>query len=186
MKFLNSLSTFLPWMAYGILSSVFPPLAFPVAAIAFLFSYANLKKGFILEWGSLLFFIILAFNYYVFKNQWLFQHISIFTSFFFVSTAGISLLIRRPFTLQYAKLEVDQKFWNNPLFFRVNQIMTGALGIIFFGTALVNLYRYTHPGVLNGWAIWFIVSLAQIIFIRKFPKWYTKRHLQKTKTESIT
>jgi hypothetical protein len=178
MKWITALGSFLPWIIYSILSSAYPPAAVPVGLILFLFNSKQLMKGFILEWGSLLFFITLALNHYVLKNMWLFQHMSICISCFFVLVAGISLLIHRPFTLQYAKLEADQNLWDNPLFLRVNHIMTGVLGSIFLGMLLVNIYRFTHPGVLNGWFIWFIVSLAQITFIKQFPKWYRKKHLK--------
>jgi hypothetical protein len=186
MKFLNSLSTFLPWISYGILSSIYPPLALPAGMIGFLFSYPNLRKKIILEWGSLLFFIALALNYYIFQNQWLFQHFSLLMSFFFAATAGISLLIGRPFTMQYAKLQVDPKFWNNPLFLRINLIMTGALGGLFLGTALVNVYRYYHPAVLNSWLIWSISSIAQIMFIKRFPGWYTQKHRKRVSYENYS
>jgi len=172
------LITFLPWMAYGILSSVLPQLALPIALICFLFSYRNFRNGFILEWGSFLIFITLFINFYVFKNQWLFQHLSILISFFFVAIAAISILIRSPFTMQYAKLEVDRKFWNSPFFLRVNQIMTAILGMIFLSTALINLYRFYRPGILNGWFIWPISTLAQLLVIHQFPKWYRKRYLR--------
>jgi hypothetical protein len=103
-----------------------------------------------------------------------------------VATAGISLLIRRPFTMQYAKLQVDPKFWNSPFFLRINLIMTGVLGALFLGMALVNLYRLYHPGILNSWLIWTISSIAQIMFIKRFPGWYTQKYRKRVSNENYS
>jgi len=179
MKWIKNLGTFLPWLIFGISSSIFPQFAMAAGMITFLFSYSKLIKGFVLEWISFLFFGAATINLYIFKNSWIIQHVSILMSLVFVAVAGISLLIRRPFTLQYAKLQSDQQAWNHPIFYRVNQIMTGVFGIIFLCTALVNIYRYFHPGVLNGWIVWIIAISIKIAFVQNFPKWYTKRNLSR-------
>lgn len=185
MKFLKTLSILLPWLIYAAASSIFPSYAMMVGLISCLFSYSKLRKGFILEWGSLLLFFAGIISHVV-GTQWLIQHLSILMSLFFIAAAGISLLIGRPFTMQYAKLEMDQKVWNHPLFLRINQIMTGIFGIIFLGVALVNLYRYFHPGILNGWIVWSIAILVKIALINKFPNWYKKRYLQKMSDENYS
>jgi hypothetical protein len=34
----------------------------------------------------------------------------------------LSLVIRRPFTLQYAEEQIPEQYWNTPLFIRTNQL----------------------------------------------------------------
>jgi hypothetical protein len=98
------------------------------------------------------------------------------SSFFFAAIAAVSLLIHRPFTLQYARLEVEKNWWDSPYFFRANQIMTGVLGIIFLVMGLTIVYQtYSHSS-WNPWIIWGIGFAFQFIFILTFPKWYKKRH----------
>jgi hypothetical protein len=172
-------TTFLPWLIYGIVSSIFPDYAMVVGLISSLFSYSNLKKGCILEWASLLFFFIGTLNDLVIGSSWLSEHFALILSLFLLALAGISLTIGQPFTLQYAKLETDPMFWDHPLFLRINQIMTGGFGIIFLGLFLVSLYQYFHPGILNGWLIWPVAMLLKIVFIKRFPKWYKARYLLK-------
>jgi hypothetical protein len=180
MRIINLFTSFLPWVALSVLASLYPPLAIPAGLIFSLFNYPKLLKGFILDWATLLFFAAVFIDYQIFKDRWLVQHMSTIATFYFVAISGISLLIHQPFTLQYAKLEVEKKLWNSPVFFRVNQIMTGVLGIIFLFMALANLYRtYFNPS-LNQWIIWGAGIAAQILFIDRFPKWYRKRfHHQK-------
>lgn len=184
MLVLSKLGTFLPWIISGVISAVFPTYAMIVGLICSLFPAAKLKKGFLLEWGSVLFFFIGTINAHIVGNSWLIQHFSFCMSLFFVAAAGISLLIGRPFTLQYAKLETDSKVWDHPLFLRINQIMTGGFGIIFLGVFLVNLYRYFHPGILNGWLVWIIAILLKIVFVNRFPNWYKTRYLLKESDEN--
>jgi len=186
MKLLNLFTSLLPWIAFSILFSLYPSLALPAAIVlSLLFCYPKLRKGFILEWGSLLFFISLFIDYQIFKNLWLIRHISIFISFFFVAVSFISLLIKRPFTLQYAKLEVDKKLWGSPYFLRANQIMTAVLGFIFLFMGLANLYRTYFGSGPNRWIVWGIGLAIQIIFLDRFPKWYRKKHFKKEKKTLI-
>lgn len=181
---LRGLGTFLPWIASGVISEIFPTYAMIIGLICSFFSVSKLKQGFLLEWGAVLFFFIGIVNTHIIGNSWLIQHFSLLMSLFFVAAAGISLLIGRPFTMQYAKLETDSKVWDHPLFLRTNQIMTGGFGIIFLGVFFVNLYRYFYPGILNGWLVWIIAILLKIVFVNRFPNWYKTRCLLKESDEN--
>jgi len=45
--------------------------------------------------------------------------------------AGVSLLVRRPFTLEYAKQSVSESVWATPQFYRINQIITMVFFLVF-------------------------------------------------------
>ena len=176
-KKLNLFTSFLPWISFSVLSAIYPLWSLPSAILLSLCSINKLMNGFVLDWGSLIFFIVVFIDVQVFHNLWLIHHMSIIVSFFFVAIAGFSLLINKPFTLQYAKLEVEKDKWNSPHFFRINQLMTGGFGIIFLIMALITLYRSYHPHFLNQWLVWGVGMFVQVMFIDKFPKWYRKRYL---------
>lgn len=179
MKRLSWITTFLPWIIFDLLSAQSPALSLPFAiAICCLFSYSKLRRGFILEWGSLLFFTAAYIDFQFFHHQWLTQHRSLVSSLFFVGVAGFSLLIRQPFTLQYAKLQVEKQKWDSPHFMRINQWMTGGFGLIFLAGMLGSLYCLHHPGLFSKWLIEGITLLVQGVFITQFPKWYKKRVLR--------
>lgn len=59
----------------------------------------------------------------------------------------VSLLIRRPYTLGIAKLEIPRHEWDNPLFFKVNMIITAVwtASFVLGGVALALL---VHDSVL--------------------------------------
>ena len=55
----------------------------------------------------------------------------------------VSMAVRRPFTLQYAREQVAAEFWGNPIFLRTNYIITAVWAAAFavmVGADLVLLY----------------------------------------------
>lgn len=178
-KLINVITSFLPWISFTVLSVLYLPLAIPAGIIFSLTTYPKLIKGFILDWASLLFFIVIFIDYQILKDTWLIQRMSIFIPLFFVAVAAFSMLIHRPFTMQYAKLEVNKALWNSPQFIRCNQIMTAGFGFIFLLMGLANQYQAYYNSGPNQWLVWGIGIAAQAIFIDQFPKWYRKRHPHK-------
>jgi hypothetical protein len=82
----------------------------------------------------------------------------------------ISLVIRRPFTLQYAKEQVPEQFWSSPIFIRTNDLISAA----WFGTFLIS-------AACDAAAIWLPsvplmaevgVSVAAFIAAVWFSVWY--------------
>jgi putative sterol carrier protein len=74
-------------------------------------------------------------------------------------TAGISLLVKHPFTLEHAKQSVSEFVWATPQFYRINQLITMVFFLV-FGTntiisTLINnlLMRYLLAFSLLGVAI---------------------------------
>jgi hypothetical protein len=181
MKYLNLVTSFLPWLALGVLSSFYPPYAIPAAIALSLLSYPKLLKGFILDWASLLFFIFIFIDLQLLNNRWLAQNMSLVVSLFFVVTTLFSLLINRPFTLQYAKLEVDRKLWDSPAFIRGNQWMTAGFAVIFLAVALSILFDTYHPGFLNLKYVWGIGLITQFAWTELFPRWFRKKYLHTPK-----
>jgi len=73
--------------------------------------------------------------------------------------AGVSLLVKRPFTLEYAKQSVSESVWSTPQFYRINQLITIVFFLV-FGTDTVisvliddRLIRYVLSFSLLGVAL---------------------------------
>ena len=73
--------------------------------------------------------------------------------------SGISLLVKRPFTLEYAKQRVSESVWATPQFYRINQLITMVFFLV-FGTDTVisiliddRLIRYVLSFSLLGVAL---------------------------------
>ncbi len=86
-----------------------------------------------------------------------------------------SILVRRPFTLQYAREDAPEELWHEPGFLRVNYQLTWVWALAFGIEAASGLYG---DGVLhnsnNIWTGWIIQTLP-IIIAAQFTIWYPNR-----------
>ncbi len=86
--------------------------------------------------------------------------------------AIITLVIRRPFTLAYAKDTTPEEHWDNPIFLRINYVISTAWAGAFLFSALVGAYG---DAVLrdndNFWTAW-ILPIGAIIFAVSFTEFY--------------
>lgn len=178
------IQSFLPWILYFILAGNTQQqlsVAIIVAAIlSIIFEIRGLKKGFVLSWGTLLFFIFMFITVVLFKNSWIAKNSWIFSNGALASIAWISILIRRPFTIQYAKEQVSKDKWQHPLFLKINYLLTTAWGLIFLinlGLHLIRIYYPSFTG-LGYEVISYIPSLFGIWFTAWFPNWYKQKYLQ--------
>jgi small-conductance mechanosensitive channel len=86
--------------------------------------------------------------------------------------AGLSIAIRQPFTLQYARETTGREHWETPLFLRINYVITAVWAVVFL---LVAVIGYIGDGPLhqpdNIWTNW-IVQIALLILAIKFTGSY--------------
>ncbi|MGQ3890184.1 hypothetical protein ACQUW5_14295 [Legionella sp. CNM-1927-20] len=172
---------FLPWILYSSLAG--PSLkqqkiAVIVALLVVLvLDFKELKKGFVLTWGTLLFFILLLAVIFIYPSPWLESHVSLIANCALALIVWFSLVINKPFTLQYAREQISAEYWQSPLFIRINQIITIAWGICFLILVLVNALPLFSV-VLSDW-LYVILSVLPLLlavwFTSVFPDWYKER-----------
>ncbi|WP_244291153.1 hypothetical protein [Streptomyces subrutilus] len=83
-----------------------------------------------------------------------------------------SLAVGLPFTLQYAREQVDPALWHTPAFLRTNYVITAVWGLAFLVAALAGAYGdlvLRNPN--NIWTGWIIQILAIVAALR-FTAWY--------------
>lgn len=83
-----------------------------------------------------------------------------------------SILIRQPFTLQYARESVDEEAWDSPLFLRINYVVTWAW-VIGFGVAAVSgaVGDIVLDDSNNFWTGW-IIQIGGTVFAIAFTEFY--------------
>lgn len=166
---------FLPWIIYSVLANRGESGILHGAIIAlvltFILGRENLRKGFILDWCTVVFFaFVLVVGVYL-RHPWITQHPGLFADGALAVMAIGSLLVGMPFTIQYAREQVAQEHWHSPIFRRVNQILTLTWGITF---ALSAWLGWLLP--LNVYTILHVVLLVlAIIITMRFPDWYSER-----------
>jgi hypothetical protein len=85
----------------------------------------------------------------------------------------ISILIRRPFTLQYAREQVARELWGNPEFIRTNYIITAVWALAFAVMVAADVLMLYRPDVPMRVGI--IVTVAVLLGAIKFTSWYPER-----------
>ncbi|MBO0681266.1 hypothetical protein JRC04_27705 [Mycolicibacterium sp. S2-37] len=86
--------------------------------------------------------------------------------------AIVTLAIRRPFTLAYAKDTTPQEHWDSPVFLKINYVLSAAWAGAFVFSALTGAYG---DAVLrdndNFWTAW-ILPIGAMIFAVSFTEFY--------------
>jgi len=82
----------------------------------------------------------------------------------------ISLLIQRPFTLQYAREEVPESLHTSPIFIRTNYILTAIWTLAMAVVAIVDMLAHSIP---EPWPRRMIIVVLVAAF--SFTKWYPEQ-----------
>ena len=113
---------FSPWIVFGIVAgpSLWQLNAAIIAALALvpLTGYKQLAKGFILTWGSLIFFGVLLVLVVLLRNLWVIDNLDILTKGAMAAIAWSSIFLGKPFVLQYARETVPPERQATPVFYR--------------------------------------------------------------------
>jgi hypothetical protein len=103
-----------------------------------------------------------------------------------LAIALISILIRRPFTLQYARETVDVRIHQMPGFLRANYILTLAWAGAFLLMSIANLLAIYIPG-LPLWvalAIGFAARQSALTFTKWYPQYQRAKYAVPTVTQA--
>ncbi|MEU9006860.1 hypothetical protein [Streptomyces sp. NPDC048551] len=83
-----------------------------------------------------------------------------------------SMALRVPFTLQYAREQVDPSLWHTPAFLRTNYVITGVWGLAFLVAAIAggygDLVLHNPDNLWTGW----IIQILAIVAALRFTVWY--------------
>ena len=143
---------FLPWILFLILpTNSWDQLQRAVAiclAISVIFAWKELRKGFILQWASIFFFLFCTISFYVFKWLWLAEHMAIISNGFLTGVILFTVLIGKPFTLQYARAELPKEQWYDEDMIRGCQFIAIFWGALLFVPTAFNAFRLFCPHAL--------------------------------------
>ncbi len=183
-EILSILLGFLPWIVFGAISgpSLFRLKAAIIAALALVLvmGYKQLAKGFILTWGSLLFFGFNLVMVVLFGNLWVIKNLDILTNGTLAVIACLSIFLSKPFVLQYARETVPPERQASPVFYRICWTLSLIWMVVFLiatGMSVAKTY-----GWWEGRMGYQAVSLGLIGSGLWLNHWYPQYVHRRTKT----
>lgn len=175
-------AAFIPWIFFVVFYGNTPSsMFFASIAALILMVTLNLKElnlGFVLPWGSILVFAFLAINDRFDLFPWAENHALLIVNSALAAIVWFSMLIMKPFSLQYARQEVDSIYWHNPGFIKTNWLITAVWAILMTIMALPS-YFIPQEQLLDS-AIWnygitiLCITLA-LILTKQIPSFYIGR-----------
>ena len=174
---LKILLGFLPWILFGILAG--PPLTRLEAALAVALAATlalglkQLRQGFFLTWGSLLFFLVSFILVACLKNLWVVEHMDLLARASLAVIAWVSIIAGRPFALQYARESVPEAYWHTPEFIHTGYFISIVWGIIFLIALGASLFR-PYLDQMAGWLYPLLATGSMFLGII-FTQWYVHR-----------
>jgi hypothetical protein len=183
-SFLKLLFSFAPWIAFLIIARdtlLRVEIALVAALVAsVVMAVLKLHRG-IIMWVGLIFFSAATVAVVGFHNMWTIRHLGVMANGALALGSWITLMIGRPFTLEYARAHTDPAKWHDPLFIRVNVLLTTVWAAVFtFNTAVA--WALTKH-LLPEWAC-YTMSYAALIGAAAFTSWYPK--LVRRKAQRVT
>lgn len=181
----------LPWLIFfAFADGTSVGLSFSsVGALIFLFAFnwRAIRKFFSFAWISLVFFLIM-FAVHHFDSKFILVRYNLFVATLVLAVFSfVSLMLHRPFTLSYAKIQAPKVFWNHPVFIRVNYWLTLVWGLVFlFYAVLALLFNLGFGAKLWMLEILPTASLIfAIVFMMVFPDIYKNKFIKKGMVANI-
>jgi len=174
MSVFKMILSFAPWIAFLIISgpTMFRlKLGIIVAAIlVIVMGVTRLHRGVIL-WAGVLFFIYALISVVLLNNMWTVMHMGILANSTLALGAWLTVLLKKPFTMDYAKEHTDPALWDSPVFLKTNYVITSAWGLVFIVGVFNAWLKMQHLGVPN-W-VFEVSQYACMLGAMFFTNWYT-------------
>lgn len=174
---------FMPWILFLFLSghalaSLERSIIICLLA-SLIFGLQELRKGFILSWGTLIFFTSCAIALNLMNIISVAKYMGIISNGFLSSLIWVTILLGKPFTLQYARAELVKEQWNNPGIVRSCRFIAIVWALLLTFSTSVSLFRAFNPALYPDW-VYFDISisiiLAGIIFTSLYKRYKRAQH----------
>ena len=176
---MNLLLAFSPFLLFAALEHLRGVMAGLVAAAALagLFVLRDARGGEpkLLEVGTLLLFAGLAALAAATGARWSVLRVRLYVDGGLLAIVLLSVLLRRPFTMPYARAQAPAEVWATPRFLRMNMVISGAWVLVFAVIVAADAVMLLLPAVPLWLGI--VVTLGALVAGLRFSNWYPD-HLQ--------
>lgn len=171
------LLAFVPFLTFAIVDQILGPSEGLLAAagVSFILVLGEVFAGRapkILEIGSVVLFGGLAVYGLAAGHDWSLLGARLSVDIGILAIVLLSMAIGRPFTLQYAREQVEPAIWDSPVFRRVNMVITAVWALAFTVTVVCDLLMIYVPEIPMRVDV--IASILAIVAAVKFTTDYPK------------
>lgn len=166
---------FMPWLLFLFisghsLSSLERSLVICLV-VCLVFGFQDLRRGFLLQWGTLFFFLASTILINGLRMMWLAVHMGILANAYLAFIMWTTIFVGNPFTLQYARVGLPKELWYDQNIISGCRFVAIVWGFLMLLGSGVSLLKYTHHGLLPEW-LYFDISVGIIIFGIAFTSIY--------------
>jgi hypothetical protein len=132
------------------------------------------RKTKVLEVGTMLLFSGLAIYASALQPDWSIVSVRLRVDAGLLLIVLVTILIRRPFTLQYAREQAPREVWESSEFIRVNYVISAVWAAAFAAMVAADLllvYRTDLPPRIG-----IIITILALVGAFKFTQWYPERN----------
>ncbi len=169
---------FLPWILFLFLpTDGWEPLRRTVAVCLFVSvvsAWKGLRKGFILQWATLLFFLFCTISFYVFHWLWLARQMGIIANAFLDGLIWLTVIVGKPFTLQYARADLPKEEWYDENLIHGCRFIAVFWGMLLLLPTVCNALQLFYPGAVSD-RFSFYLSLSCIIAGIAYTTFYKRK-----------
>ena len=180
MSFFKLLFAFAPWLSFLIIArdSLFRLKFGLVVALVLgvVMGITRLHRGVIL-WAGLLFFTYATVAVALLNNMWSAQHMGIMANGALAVSTWLTIAIKKPFTLDYAREHTDPSLWDHPLFIRTNVVIASVWGLIFSVNTILAWGKMEHfiLSELGYEVITYTLLIGTVGFTTWYPNYVRRR-----------
>ncbi len=182
------LLAFAPFVAFAVVDRLFGSLeglaaGFAVSAIMLIrdrLSAGRAPK--VLEIGTAVLFGVLALYTWLADPGWPIMGVRLVVDAGLLAIVLVSLAIRQPFTLQYAREQVGPEIWASKEFLRTNDVITAVWALAFLALVAADAMLVYVPELPPRFGI--IVTVLALVGAIKFTAWYPDR--QRASVETVS
>ena len=141
--------------------------------ISLILGYRQLRGGFILQWGSVIFFAACIIMINGLHNITMAKNMGIIANGFLASIIWLTILIGKPFTLQYAREDRPKEQWNDPGLVKSCRFMAIVWGLLMLFSTSVACFKVMRPGLYPE-TVYSTISICTIMGGTLFTQFYKK------------
>lgn len=186
-ELLKFLLGFMPWLLFlflagHTLASLEKSIIICLLA-SVIFGFKDLRKGFILQWGTLFFFASCAILVNLLQIIFIVKNMGIISNGFLAAIIWVTILIGKPFTLQYARSELPKERWYDPKVMHNCRFVAIIWGLLLTLGTSIQTFKVLKSDLYPDW-VYFDISIVLILSGIIFTTLY-KKHKRRTVTAPV-